>query len=87
MLPIGGLLKREVRELARALGVPERVITKAPSAGLWLGQTDEAEMGFTYDLLETYLAGGQVPPDVALRIRQMNDRSAHKRCMPPVPSL
>src|SRR5476649_35020 len=70
LLPIGALLKSEVRALARELNVPARVIDKPPTAGLWPGQTDEAEMGFTYDMLEKYLQSGAsaVPPDVAARI-------------------
>ena len=46
--PIGDLYKTQVRQLARALGVPQPIIDKPPSADLWLGQTDEAEMGLTY---------------------------------------
>ena len=46
--PIGDLYKTQVRQLARALGVPAPIIDKPPSADLWLGQTDEAEMGLTY---------------------------------------
>jgi NAD+ synthase len=86
VLPIGGLLKSEVRTLARELGVPQRVIDKAPTAGLWMGQTDEAEMGFTYDMLEKYLAQGRsaVPADVADRIDRLRASSDHKRVMPPV---
>ncbi len=86
VLPIGGLLKSEVRALALDLGVPERVITKAPTAGLWVGQTDEAEMGFSYDALEQYLANGAaaVPAGVADRIERLRRTSDHKRAMPPV---
>jgi NAD+ synthase len=86
VLPIGGLLKSEVRQLARELGVPERIITKAPTAGLWMGQTDEAEMGFTYDMLERYLSDGAsaVPADVAARIERLRKSSEHKRAMPPI---
>src|SRR4029078_2260036 len=58
VLPIGHLLKSEVRSFARELGVPQPVIDKAPSAGLWLGQTDEEEMGFTYAEIENYLTAG-----------------------------
>lgn len=47
--PIADLYKCQVRQLARAVGVPEQVITKAPSADLWQGQTDEGELGFSYD--------------------------------------
>ena len=46
--PIGDLYKTQVRQLARSLGVPQPIIDKPPSADLWLGQTDEAEMGLTY---------------------------------------
>jgi NAD+ synthase len=46
--PLGDLYKTQVRDLARALGVPEEIISKPPSADLWAGQTDEGELGFTY---------------------------------------
>ena len=47
--PIADLYKCQVRQLARSLGVPRVIIEKPPSADLWVGQTDEAELGFTYD--------------------------------------
>jgi NAD+ synthase len=47
--PIADLYKCQVRQLARAVGVPEMIVSKAPSADLWPGQTDEGELGFTYD--------------------------------------
>jgi NAD+ synthase len=87
LLPIGGLLKSEVREAARALGVPEPVIEKAPSAGLWLGQTDESEMGFAYAELENYLTKGPetVSPALAMRIERLMRGSEHKRTLAPTP--
>lgn len=87
VLPIGRLLKSEVRELARELEVPEPVITKAPSAGLWLGQTDEHEMGFTYADLEHYLTKGPdaVAPALAMRIERLVRASDHKRALAPMP--
>jgi NAD+ synthase len=86
VLPIGGLLKSEVRALARDVGVPESIISKPPTAGLWVGQTDEAEMGFSYDTLELYLAKGAsaVPEAVAKRIEQLRTASDHKRAMPAI---
>ena len=89
LLPIGRLVKREVWDLARELGVPTKVIDKAPSAGLWLGQTDEAEMGFTYAELEDFIARGPsgVSKKTAERIRHLTDASEHKRAMPPMPPL
>ncbi|MEI6245620.1 MAG: NAD(+) synthase [Acidobacteriota bacterium] len=86
VLPIGGLLKSEVRALARELGVPEPIITKPPTAGLWPGQTDEAEMGFTYEMLEKYLLQGAsaVPTEVAQRIETLHTVSEHKRNLPPI---
>ena len=87
LLPIGNLLKSEVRTAARALGVPDPVIDKAPSAGLWLGQTDEAEMGFTYAELEDYLTKGPqtVSPALAMRIDRLMRSSEHKRALAPTP--
>jgi len=86
LLPIGGLLKSEVRALAHELGVPARIIDKPPTAGLWMGQTDEAEMGFTYAALEQYLAGGPsaVAPAIAARIDLLRRNSEHKRALPPI---
>jgi NAD+ synthase len=54
-LPIGSLYKTQVFQLARHLNIPERIMSKAPSAGLWLGQTDEAELGISYSLLDRIL--------------------------------
>jgi NAD+ synthase len=53
--PIGDLYKSQVRQLAVAIGVPETIVRKAPSADLWPGQTDELEGGFTYPLLDRLL--------------------------------
>ena len=47
--PLGDLYKRQVRQLAAYLGIPEQIIEKPPTADLWVGQTDEQELGFTYD--------------------------------------
>jgi len=87
LLPIGELLKSEVRTAAKDLGVPDPVIDKAPSAGLWLGQTDEVEMGFTYAELENYLTNGAgtVSPALAMRIERLMRTSEHKRAMAPTP--
>ena len=86
VLPIGGLLKSEVRDLARELDVPARIIEKPPSAGLWAGQTDESEMGFTYADLESYLEAGpgSVSKETADRIARLANASAHKRELPPI---
>lgn len=87
MLPIGRLLKSEVRTLARELGVPAPIIEKPPSAGLWIGQTDEQEMGFTYADLESYLTQGPsaVPTELAERIGRLERASDHKRAPTPLP--
>lgn len=87
LLPIGSLLKSEVRTLAKQLGVPDAIIDKPPSAGLWLGQTDEDEMGFKYADLEKYLEDGPetVAPALGLRIERLMRSSEHKRSMAPVP--
>ena len=87
VLPIGNLLKSEVQATARALGVPQPILDKAPSAGLWTGQTDEAEMGFSYAALESYLTKGPeaVAPALAMRVERLIRQSEHKRALPPAP--
>ena len=89
VLPIGSLLKSEVQALARALEVPAPIIEKTPSAGLWLGQTDEHEMGFSYGDLESYLTKGPdaVSPALAMRIERLVRSSEHKRALAPIPDL
>src|ERR671917_1710925 len=86
VLPLGDLDKTAVRGLARALGVPEPVISKAPSAGLWEGQTDEAEIGVTYDVLDRALASfaGEerkepIDPATMDRVTALVTASEHKR--------
>ena len=87
LLPLGALLKSEVRMLAVEMGVPEAIVAKPPGRGLWLGQTDEAEMGFGYDELDRYLLQGPegVAPALALRLERMIRTSEHKRNPPPTP--
>jgi NAD+ synthase len=87
LLPIGELLKSDVRAAARELAVPDDIIEKAPSAGLWSGQTDEDEMGFSYDVLENYVTKGPeaVSPALAMRIERLIRQSEHKRSLPPTP--
>jgi NAD+ synthetase len=79
LVPLVHFTKGEVRELARILGVPEEIIKKAPSAGLWEGQTDEAEMGTTYEMIDKYLKGEPIPERDRQIIEQMHRASEHKR--------
>lgn len=87
--PLGNLYKWQVRELARELGVPQPVIERPPSAGLWAGQTDEGEMGITYNTLDGILAAIEagetesVDPALLAKVQRMIAASAHKRAMPP----
>lgn len=84
LLPFGTLLKGEVFALARYLGVPEPIVSKPPTAGLWEGQTDEAEMGISYADLDRYLATGEGDAATIERIRAAERRTEHKRNMPPI---
>lgn len=87
--PLGALYKHEVRALARFLRIPQPIIDRPPTAGLWPGQTDETELGITYDELDAILDAleREAPPpaDEATvnRVRQMIAVSAHKRALPP----
>lgn len=85
LLPLADLVKAEVRELGRYLGLPEEIIQRTPSAGLWAGQSDEGEMGITYEVLDRYLLQGDGPPEAIARIERLHRASAHKRQLPPWP--
>ena len=81
LLPIADLWKNEVKELARYLDLPEWVVNRVPSAGLWADQSDEVEMGVTYSEIKKYFTLGSesVSAEAAERIAQLHSRSAHKR--------
>ncbi|WP_088187423.1 NAD(+) synthase [Desulfosporosinus sp. FKA] len=83
LLPISSLTKSEVRAWAWMLGLPQKIAMRVPTAGLWPGQTDEAEMGLTYDLIDRYLLGEDVPAEVKERIEKLHHQSEHKRHLPP----
>ncbi|MEW6188584.1 MAG: NAD(+) synthase [Actinomycetota bacterium] len=87
IMPLGNLLKTQVRELARELGIPKEIIEKPPSAGLWRGQTDEEELGVTYEELDQYLLTGKASREIKDKIDRLIEASVHKRQMPPVPSF
>ncbi len=84
ILPLGNLVKGEVSELARYLEIPQEIIDKPPSAGLWEGQTDEAEMGFSYEALDHYILTGDAPEELKRKIEAMKAAAAHKCAMPPI---
>ncbi|MFW9825504.1 MAG: NAD+ synthase [Candidatus Thorarchaeota archaeon] len=88
--PIGGLYKCEVREIAKKLEIPERIISKPPSAGLWKGQTDEGEIGMSYDLVDEILYRidndidlSDLSKDEVEKVKKMIRISQHKLIMPP----
>ncbi|MEM0156628.1 MAG: NAD+ synthase [Thermoplasmataceae archaeon] len=85
--PVMHLLKFQVRELAKFLGVPESIIIKKPSAGLWENQTDEEEIGMSYgemdeSIIRIFDRKEPVSGENERKIMEMYDRSKHKRRMP-----
>lgn len=98
--PLGDLYKTQVRQMARALGVPEVIITKPPSADLWVNQTDEGELGFTYDevdqLLYHLVDQGTAPDDCIAAgfsgqfvkaVINLIRKNSFKRVVPPIARL
>jgi len=86
ILPLGNLLKNQVRELAEYLGIPKEIINKPPSAGLWKGQTDEEEIGIRYDQLGKYLRTGKLNNKIIeKKIQDKIAKNAHKRITPAKP--
>lgn len=74
--------KDEVYDLARSLDIPEKIINKKPSAGLVSGQSDEDDLGFSYQVLDSYIKGGKINSADKNKIDKMHRQSAHKRKMP-----
>ncbi|GEK80882.1 ammonia-dependent NAD(+) synthetase [Agrococcus baldri] len=88
VLPLAGLTKGQGKELLRELGADERLWQKAPTADLLddrPGQTDEAELGLSYEQIDAFLRGEPVDEAVAEEIIAKHDRTEHKRRMPPGP--
>jgi NAD+ synthase len=98
--PIGDLYKTQVRQMAEAVGVPQIIIDKPPSADLWAGQTDEDELGFTYERVDQllYLLVDQrytpedcveagFEPVFVQQVLQRIRRSHFKRMLPPIAKL
>jgi len=86
ILPLGNLVKGQVKELASFLGIPQQIIDKPPSAGLWQGQTDEDELGLSYAERDRYLLTGEASNELREKIESMIAASNHKRLPPPVAS-
>ncbi len=90
ILPLGGLLKSQVRKLAEELDIPEGIIRKPPTAGLWQDQTDEAEIGLSYDHLEEILLGIErhdlagLNPAMVAKVKHSIEASRHKRSLTPL---
>lgn len=80
--PIADLTVGEIYEFLEYLDCPRVIIEKAPSAGLFEGQTDEAEMGVSYADIDKVVLGGEVDPDVRAKIERMHAATEHKRRMP-----
>ena len=85
VLPIAHLVKSEVVEAARLLGVSEHLATRVPSAGLYEGQTDEIEMGVKYVDLDAYVLGKEINEEAQKRIAYLHKISEHKRKEIPMP--
>ena len=98
--PLGDLYKTQVRQLARSLGIPEMIIAKPPSADLWVGQTDEDELGFTYqevDRLLVLLVDRGYTPQACVEdgfdstfveaVIERIRRNQFKRVLPPIAKL
>ena len=89
--PLGTLYKKEVREIARILKIPEKIILKPASPGLWVGQTDEGEIGLLYDTIDEILYrfdynldfNGLNKEDIE-KVRKMRKTAEHKLKMPPM---
>jgi|SRR5659263_72120 len=93
--PIGDLYKTQVRSLSKYMGIPARIIEKTPTAGLWPGQTDESELGVSYEMADQILTmlvdekknisdiKSLFPPGIVDKLAARISSSGHKRMPPP----
>jgi len=85
ILPLGDLLKTEVRKLAKEIKIPEEIIKRVPSAGLWENQTDEGEIGITYEELDRAILAIEskqrksISLETLTRVEELIRKSSHKR--------
>lgn len=90
ILPLGDLVKSEVRQLAKELEIPDEIIARVPTAGLWHGQTDEGELGISYQDLDSAIktietgAKPAVSKEVIAKIKKLNRATEHKRVCAPI---
>jgi NAD+ synthase len=86
ILPMANITKGEVYEWAELLNIPQEIIDRPPTAGLWENQTDEDEMGTTYNMIDKYILGEEIPEKDKEIILNLFNRSKHKRELPAAPS-
>src|SRR5690625_1305671 len=89
IMPLAGLTKRQVRDMGTRLGAESRLTDKVPTADLLTdkpGQTDEDELGITYDNIDAYLSGEPIPDEAREKLEATYKRSEHKRRLPVRPS-
>lgn len=82
--PIADITKTEIFEFAKHLGIPSSIIEKKPSAGLWEGQSDEDELGFSYEELDNYILKGVGKKETVDKIERLIKINSHKKHMPEI---
>lgn len=86
LLPIVHLTKGEVKQMAKEMRLPEVVYTKKPTAALWEGQTDEDELGYSYNEVDKYIKGESIAPEIKSKIEWQIKVTEHKRKPLPMPN-
>lgn len=100
VLPLGDLYKTQLRQLAQSLSLPQKFLDRVPTAGFWEGQTDEGELGHSYEVLDRILLGlerlwkpDEIASALAIPLSVVEDvvrrvaANRHKRRLPPIPKL
>ncbi len=85
LVPLIHMRKEEVREMAKALNVTDSILHKKPSAELWEGQSDEDELGLSYDTIDKYLRGESISPEDEEHLKDLHAKTEHKRQVPAGP--
>jgi len=82
ILPLANLTKYDIRKLSKEMNIPKKIIEKTPSAGFYPSQSDEKELGLTYDQMEDFFRGEKVSKIIKQKIQILHDKTKHKRNFP-----
>jgi NAD+ synthase len=85
--PLGDVYKSDVKKIAERIGIIDEILKKSPSAGFFIGQTDESELGAEYTLIDKAIKNPSASLKLSESLNLLMKKNEHKRRLPPIPSI